>query len=313
MIAAAASESSGVVGVDVGSRWLDTSWPNGAYRREPNTVAGWERLSRSAEGLTFVMEATGVYYLGLARHATAAGVTVRVVNPWQVRAFATSRLARTKTDKADAALIREFGERMGADLPVWWPMPLELRRVSVLVRFGDGLLRDGIAAGNRAHALGVADALAVAEIGESVKASLVAERERVMALALQVAEEDELVGGWLSALRGLPGFGDVASLRFLAYSGDLRRFGSARQFAAFTGLVPRFKQSGGGLEVGVMSRVGSKELRGILYWAAMSASRSDTPHGEFYRTLRQRGKRGKVALVAVANRLARAAWAVCVR
>lgn len=259
------------------------------------------------------MEATGVYYLGLARHATAAGVTVRVVNPWQVRAFATSRLARTKTDKADAALIREFGERMGADLPVWWPMPLELRRVSVLVRFGDGLLRDGIAAGNRAHALGVADALAVAEIGESVKASLVAERERVMALALQVAEEDELVGGWLSALRGLPGFGDVASLRFLAYSGDLRRFGSARQFAAFTGLVPRFKQSGGGLEVGVMSRVGSKELRGILYWAAMSASRSDTPHGEFYRTLRQRGKRGKVALVAVANRLARAAWVVCVR
>lgn len=59
--------------------------------------------------------------------------------------------------------------------------------------------------------------------------------------------------------------------------------------------------------------MGSRELRGILYWAAMTASRSDSMHGEFYRALRQRGKRGKVALVALANRLARAAWAVCVR
>ncbi len=313
MISAAASNSSSVVGVDVASRWLDTSWPDGKHCREPNTAAGWERLTRGADGLTFVMEATGVYYLGLARYATSAGVTVRVANPWQVHAFAASRLARTKTDKVDAALIRLFGERMGADLPVWYPMPVVLERVSVLVRFGDSLLRDGVAAGNRAHALGVAEASAVAAIGESVKASLVAERARVMDLALQAAEGDELVGGWLVGLRGLPGFGDVTGLRFLAYSGDLRRFGSARQFAAFTGLVPRFRQSGGGPEVGVMSRLGSRELRGILYWAAMTASRSDSMHGEFYRALRHRGKRGKVALVALANRLARAAWAVCVR
>lgn len=313
MIAATASESVPVIGVDVAYRWLDISWPDGQYRRERNTVVGWERLTRAAEGMTIVLEATGVYYLGVARYASAAGVRIKVANPWQVRAFATSRLARTKTDKVDAALIREFGERMGSDLPTWWPMPEALERVSVLVRFGDGLQRDGVAASNRMHALGIIEAATVADIGASVKAVLDRERDRVMALALETAEADELIARWLDGVRGLPGFGDASALRLLAYAGDLRRFGSARQFAAFTGLVPRFKQSGGRPEVGVMSRIGSAELRGVLYWAAMSASQSRSVHGDFYRRMRANGKCGKVAMVALANRLARAAWSVCVR
>lgn len=313
MIAAAASTTSSVVGVDVGSRWLDTSWPGGASRRERNTVSGWERITTDALGMTLVMEATGVYYVGLARYAVSAGLDVRVANPWQVRAFASSRLARTKTDRVDAALIREFGERMGGDLPRWWPMPEALERVTGLVRFADGLMRHGVATSNRVHALSVVDASALESIGLSVKEHLVAERARVMDLALVAAEADVLLGGWLQRLGGLPGFRDYTSLRFLAYSGDLRRFGSARQFAAHTGLVPRFKQSGRAVEVGIMSRVGSAELRGVLYWAAMSASQTKSAHGEFYRRLRSEGKRGKVALVALANRLARAAWSVCVK
>lgn len=313
MIAATASDDLPVVGVDVASRWLDVSWAVGRHERVSNAEAGWERVARGAQGHVLVMEATGVYYLGLARHAVEAGVVVKVANPWQVRAFAATRLTRTKTDKVDAGLIREFGERLGSSVPRWWPMPVALERVSGLVRFGDGLLRQGVAASNRLHALSVVEASVVEEIGVSVKAALDQERVRVMALALAAAESDELLAGWLAGLRTLPGFGDVSSLRFLAYAGDVRRFRSGRQFAAFTGLVPRFKQSGGGPEVGVMSRVGSSSLRGVLYWAAMSASQSKTPHGDFYRRLRAGGKGGKVALVALANRLARAAWSVCVR
>lgn len=278
-----------------------------------NTMTGWEVIVRNADGHLLVMEATGVYFVGLARHAVEAGVAVKVVNPWQVRAFATSRLSRTKTDKVDAALIREFGERMADRLPLWWPMPEALERVSVLVRFGDGLLRTWVAAGNRQHALGVIEAEVVREMGRGVKVALSSERDRAMAMALDIARGDELVGGWLGCLRTLPGFGDVSALRLLAYSGDLRRFGSGRQFAAYSGLVPRFRQSGGGPEVGTMSRMGSPALRSVLYWAAISAGQSRSVHGDFYRELRGRGKPAKVALVALANRLARAAWSVCVR
>lgn len=278
-----------------------------------NTMTGWEVIVRNADGHLLVMEATGVYFVGLARHAVEAGVAVKVVNPWQVRAFATSRLSRTKTDKVDAALIREFGERMADRLPLWWPMPEALERVSVLVRFGDGLLRNGVAAGNRLHALSVLEAETVESIGSSVKAAMDAERQRVMELALAAANADELVGRWVVNLVSLPGFGTTSALRLLAYSGDLRRFGSARQFAAYTGLVPRFRQSGSAAEVGSMSRVGSAPLRSVLYWAAISAGQTKGEYGDFYRRLRATGKPGKVAVVALANRLARASWSVCVR
>lgn len=258
------------------------------------------------------MEATGVYYLGVARAAHAAGLYVRVLNPWQVRLFASSRLSRTKTDKVDAALIRVFAERMLADLPPWYPSPEGLERVAALVRLADGLLRHRVAAGNRVHALKHVDPL-VAEVAAPIGDVLKGERDRVMSAAREAAEADPLVSLWLAGVVSLPGFGVTSGLRFLAYAGDLRRFGTARRFAAFTGLTPRFSQSGDGVEVGRISRVGPRELRSILYWAAISAGTSKSEFGELYRRMVAAGKPKKVALVAVANRLARAAWSACVK
>lgn len=268
--------------------------------------------SSDAGNHVMVMEATGVYYLGFARAAHAAGFAIRVVNPWQVRLFASSRLSRTKTDKVDAVLIRDFGERMLPDLVGWHPAPEGLERVSALVRLGDGLMRHRVAADNRVHALQHVDKL-VAEVAAPIGGVLRVERDRVMREAAAAAREDPLVSVWLACLMELPGFGETTALRFLAYSGDLRRFGGARRFAAFTGLTPRFQQSGDGLEVGVISRVGPRQLRSILYWAAISAGHSNSPMGDMYRRLVSAGKPKKVAVVAVANRLARAAWSVCVQ
>lgn len=258
-----------------------------------------------------VMEATGVYYIGLARAAHTAGIGVRVVNPWQVRLFASSRLSRTKTDKVDAALIRDFGERMLPDLLPWYPPPEALERVAVLVRLADGLLRHRVAASNRVHALEYLDPW-VAGVAGGVIESLEVERGAIMAAALEAGEADELVGNWLAGLVTLPGIGEVSALRILAYGGDLRRFGTGRQFAAYTGLSPRFSQSGDSEAVGRISRVGPGALRGALYWSAMAAGRTNTPQGELYRRLVAAGKPKKVALVAVANRLARGSWRVCV-
>lgn len=258
------------------------------------------------------MEATGIYYRSLAVAAVDAGVSVRVVNPFQVKAFAASRLTRQKTDKVDAKVIREYGVRMLDELRPWWPAPEALHRVQALVRLGDGLLRHRIAASNRAHALKFSDPVVLAA-AEPLSKVLTVERARLMKTALEVARADDLIGMWVERLSGLPGVGELSALRILAYAGDLRRFGSARQFAAFTGLPPRFNQSGLGREVGRMSRVGSRELRGVLFWSAMSAGQSGSPLGVRYRRLVESGKPRKLALVATANSLARAAWAVCVR
>lgn len=257
------------------------------------------------------LEATGVYYLGLAIAAIEGGLGVRVLNPWQVRTFAVSRLARTKTDRVDAVLIREFTERMFDDLNAWYPPPEGLLRVTALVRLGDGLVRHRVAAGNRVHALRHVDSV-VAEVADLVADELRGQRKAVMAAALAAGQADELVSVWLERLMTLPGFGEVSALRFLAYAGDVRRFPTARKFAAYTGLSPKFSQSGDGVTVGRISRIGPATLRAVLYWAAMSASRTDTAQGRLYRRLVDAGKPKKVALVAVANRLARGGWRVCV-
>lgn len=307
-----ASPNPPVVGIDVAARWLDCSWPGGQHLRVPNSPNGWKNVIRESAGCVIALEATGVYYFGMAQAAFEDGLGVRVINPWQVRTFAISRLSRTKTDKVDAGLIREFAERLYPDLRAWYPPPPGLLRVSALVRLGDGLVRHRVAAGNRVHALQQFEPM-VAEVAVSIGDALREERARVMAEALRVGKEDDLVGMWLSQLVRLPGFGEVSALKFLAYAGDVRRFGSARQFAAYTGLTPKFQQSGTREAIGSISRMGSRPLRSVLYMSALSAVRTKSSYGDLHRRLVAAGRPRKVGIVAVANRLARAAWSVCVR
>lgn len=296
----------------MGSRWLDVCGPDDRPFRVANSAAGIdELLHKISEDSVVVLEATGVYYRGLAFAAAQRGISVRVVNPWQVRAFATSRLARVKTDRTDARLIRDFGERMLPDLRRWWPSPPGLDRVQLVVRLADGLLRHRVAAGNRAHAAHWTST-EVAGVARELEDVLNEERAKLMARAVELAYEDELVGEWLQRVAQLPGFGEVSGLRFLAYAGDLRRFPNARAFAAYTGLAPRVDQSGTGEGTARISRIGSRALRGVLYWAAVSATRSNSPQGAHYRRMVANGKPKKVALCALANKLARAGWAVCV-
>src|SRR5262249_48306185 len=74
------------------------------------TASGFDALhawmsKRGVEQVHACLEATGAYGAALALSLDEAGHLVSIVNPARIAAYATSRLARTKTDKADAALI----------------------------------------------------------------------------------------------------------------------------------------------------------------------------------------------------------------
>ena len=83
------------------------------------------------------LEATGEYGAALALSLYAAGHVVSLVNPARIAAYAKSRLARTKTDKADATLIAHFC-RTQQPLP-WTPPPAEVRERQARVRRGEML------------------------------------------------------------------------------------------------------------------------------------------------------------------------------
>ncbi|WP_243029219.1 IS110 family transposase [Thermus albus] len=300
------------VGVDVAARWLDVALgPSGEVLRVANPAGIPDVLRRLPSGAHVGLEATGTYYRPLAYALARAGFRVYVLNPAAVKAYSRSLLRRAKTDKADARLIARFLSERYQDLTVYQPSDDVLTVLGVLVRLRDGLTSDYVGVLNRLQAWEYA-VPGLSRLVRYVPKAVSDLRDRVLREALDLVASDGLLSGWFSSLTALPGFGPVIALKVMAYSGDLRRFHSARAYAAYTGLTPRVVQSGEAREKAHISRVGPSRLRGAFYMAALGAYRSSPDHRAFVDALVARGKGRKVALVALANRLARAAWAVCV-
>lgn len=114
-------------------------------------------------------------------------------------------------------------------------------------------------------------------------------------------------------LTTIPGIGIVTASAILAAVGDGRHFRSGREFAASIGLVPRQNSSGGKNKLGRISKRGNPYLRQLLVLGATTRLRGGRKTiavgGEWFEQLRSR-KPGRVASVALANKMARIAWAV---
>jgi transposase len=112
-------------------------------------------------------------------------------------------------------------------------------------------------------------------------------------------------------LRSIPGIGPRAATILLATTAGFTRFENAKQLASFVGIAPRVIQSGKMKMRSVsICKMGQGRLRQILYMAAISASQHNPGCKALFERLTQRGKPFKVALIAVAHKLLRQAFAV---
>ena len=114
-------------------------------------------------------------------------------------------------------------------------------------------------------------------------------------------------------LMTIPGFGPVVAATFISVVGDGRQFQRGRDVSAFTGLVPRQHSTGGKQVLLGITKRGSKQLRAMLVQGAQSvlqhAHKKDDALSRWVVELVERRGRNK-AVVALANKLARIAWAV---
>ena len=94
-------------------------------------VGSWIH-QQGVEQVHACLEATGEYGAALALFLYDAGHRVSIVNPARIAAYAKSRLARTKTDKSDAALIAHFCAR--EQPPNWCPPAASVQELQALVR-----------------------------------------------------------------------------------------------------------------------------------------------------------------------------------
>lgn len=215
------------------------------------------------------MEATGTYGDSLATYLHEAGHVVSVVNPAAVKAYAQSHLSRTKTDRVDAALIAGFcSERCP---PAWQPPAPELRELQALVRRLETLQEMRTAEVNRLHAGIVVEV--VRALVEEHLAYLCEQIERTQALIRAHIDTHPTLKQQSQLLDSIPGIGETTAAALLAEVPDLKQYKSAREVAAFAGLVPRERQSGSSVRGRVrLSKIGNARLRKALYFSNHGAA-----------------------------------------
>ena len=118
----------------------------------------------------------------------------------------------------------------------------------------------------------------------------------------------------MQRLRSVPGIGLLTSTAIAGFVGDLRRFPSGRHFASYLGLTPRERSTGGTRRLGAITKRGDVYLRMLLIHgaravlAAAAQQREPDSVRSWALAASQRLGHNK-ATVALANKLARFAWA----
>ena len=288
-----------VVGIDVGKRELDVSVSQGPVHSFANTAEGIAALLNwiaSQDASEAVCEPTGGYEREVVRRLEESGLSVHVAHPNKVRNFARASGQEAKTDVLDARVLSHYGEvfnlaRKQPDDGAGQELKDLLKRRKDLVdqrvqernRLEKGL-RGGARRSTERH---------VAWLDEEIGRMDEEYREALNRNA-QLSET-------VALYRSVPGVGELTAASLVAYLPELGKC-DGKALTALVGLAPWSRDSGA--QRGYRSiRGGRGAVRRVLYLAALSAVRHNEELGRFYRSLRKRGKAGKVALVAVMRKL----------
>jgi transposase len=268
---------------------------------EEQAIKGW--LKTLSPQAVIAMESTGRYHQNLARLAHQAGVRVYVLNAKDVYFYAKALGARGKTDPGDAQIIARYIAEHHASLHAWAPGTAAQLRVQELLQ------RRAQVAVHRASVRQVLVGMeelstAVLQLEQQFEQLLRRIDREVQAL---VASETQLSRG-SALLQTISGIGPQ-SAALLAVLLTRIEFANADALIAYSGLDPRPCDSGTRSGKRRLSKRGSSSLRRQLYLAALSASRSKAL-GPTYRTIRAKGFKSTPAVVILARKLLRIAWAV---
>jgi transposase len=141
-------------------------------------------------------------------------------------------------------------------------------------------------------------------------------------LKARIVEFDRLIMAWHRSneaskrLDEIPGVGPALATALVASVADPKAFRSGRNFSAWIGLVPKQHSSGGKNKLGSISKQGDRYLRSLFTAGALAVIRYAKIHGTRHRpwlTALLARRPTKVAAIALANKIARMAWAMMAR
>src|SRR5664279_3663787 len=269
------------------------------------------------------------------RELKAVGHTVRLMPPAYVKPY----VKRQKNDAADAEAICEAVTR--ANMRFVATKTPEQQSCLMLHRTRHLFIRQQTAMINviRAHLAelgivapvgrkGVEELLDIVanpsdkRVPEVARMCLAALGAQLRRLKEQILEFDRMIMAWHRSseaskrLNAIPGVGPMLGTALVASIADPNAFRSGRNFSAWIGLVPKQHSSGGKDRLGSITKQGDRYLRSLFMAGALSVIRYAKIHGTKYRpwlTALLARRPVKVAAIALANKIARMAWAMMAR
>jgi transposase len=287
-------------GIDTAKDKLDVAIHGGTVRWQvENTVRGWRRLvsELTKAGVERVgIEATGGYERRVVKHLRAAGFTVLVLQPVQVKAYGRVHLRRAKNDALDAALVAACAAAI--DDPRIEP-DARLEELAEHLTFVEQVEEDIARAKTRLEHI---EDRRLRKLVLSDVARLKERRTAELFRIIAVLRSHGDLARRLDLVLSVPGIGERTALALIVRMPELGRI-SREEAAALAGLAPFDDDSG--KHKGQRHIAGGRErLRRSLYAAALPASfRWNKALIELYARLTERGKAHNVALIACARKL----------
>jgi len=304
------------IGIDIAKKSFEVAFPvEKGYQMKKYSydAAGFAALLEHLPAASCcVLEATGPYYVRLATFLYEQGIDVAVVNPLVIKRFSQMRLLRTKTDQADAKLIAAYG---ALEKPALWKPAAtfitELQQESTVL---EGLIKQRTALKNQLEAFNQLPHVSPQAL-QTLEKLLGTLQEQIDMLEQSMAHKArQNTASTLDNLTSIPGIGPKTAIQLLIITQGFSRFSNARQLCAYVGICPRIYESGTSVKgKAKISKLGMGRLRALLYMCAWSACKHNQACKDLYERLLAKGKAKKLALVAVANKLLKQAFAVATK
>lgn len=318
------------IAVDIAKRTFSLYWVSvetGEIGAKTMTRVKFEELMRTREPSRVVLEAGGSAHYW-ARWLERQGHEVRLIPAQHVRPFVRTN----KTDGADARAIWEAAQRPEVK---WVAVKSEASQAVLALHRMREQLKDmrrmqsnqleallyefGVVAPARITAAQLEEWVAAGRVPELLQASLGEQLERIARLKRQeleltrAIERHNATDALAMRLLAVPGIGALgASALSAELAAGAKGFANARQYAACKGIAPRLSGTGGKVRSGAISKRGDPYVRTLLIHGARSVITHQRKAKHLSPWLGRLLERRplNVAVVALANKMARTAWAL---
>lgn len=294
-------------GIDVSSDTLDICYQTAEgkvrYKQVKNNQTGFNAIIKTCgNNYHYVMENTGIYHTSLMFYLHNLRIAFSVVNALQVKRYIQMHLERNKSDKKDAKRICEYGMDRKPKATKVPDMHFFLCRT--LNNAIHDLTKDITGMSNRIHSLNRVPYSVgkVLSTYKSILKNLKMERKKLEKIL------DAELRNWqpelVDLVQSVKGIGKRVTAEVIIYTKGFKDMSSYKQLISYAGLSPLEYISGKSVRGKArICKQGGKQLRHVLYMAALTAKSTNSACKALYDRLVEKGKNKKAALIAVCNKL----------